>query len=337
MANIRELLIGLGKAKQTDISTGNVLAGIWRLNKLNAALCNPKLVTENDAQELGKGHEFTTQVFKSNWEVATTLEKYLSSEIAAWAFAFCLGKVVKSGTAPALTYTCTPLSPTADGTELPYFSMVEQIRPGGSAIIDRMHVGMAIKGFKISIGSGPGRANSKITIDVVGSGKLVEPSMITLPAATPEHLLPAGSLTCSINGVDYVTARNLVSVETGWDNNFRNTGYFPGSGTQDGAQIQGRMEIGDRVPSLTFVARYDAGSTELTKLKALTTGTAVIGLTADANNGMTVTWQQVAFEVAEIGETEGIVTVSVTCAPQYHATNGVISAVVNTSVDGICQ
>ena len=37
----------------TDIATANVGGGIWRLNKLNAALANPKLNTENDAEEFG--------------------------------------------------------------------------------------------------------------------------------------------------------------------------------------------------------------------------------------------------------------------------------------------
>ena len=63
-ANIREILIGFGKGKQTDIATANLVANIWQLKRLNAALANPKLNTESDAEEFGKGHEFATQVFK---------------------------------------------------------------------------------------------------------------------------------------------------------------------------------------------------------------------------------------------------------------------------------
>ena len=37
-ANIRELLIGFGKGKQTDIATANLVASIWQLKKLNAQL-----------------------------------------------------------------------------------------------------------------------------------------------------------------------------------------------------------------------------------------------------------------------------------------------------------
>src|SRR3990167_9312470 len=104
-ANIREKLIGFGKARQADIATANTVANIWRLNKLNTTFANPRLNTENDAAELGKGHEFATQVFKTSWDVSGQIEKYLSSDLAAWAFSFVLGKVVKSGTTPNFIYT----------------------------------------------------------------------------------------------------------------------------------------------------------------------------------------------------------------------------------------
>jgi hypothetical protein len=57
-----------------------------------------------------------------------------------------------------------------DATELPYFSFVEQIRPGAGVVLDRMVVGC-------------------------------EPSGITVPAITLEKLLPSASLTLTINGV----------------------------------------------------------------------------------------------------------------------------------------
>lgn len=44
---------------------------------------------------------------------------------------------------------------------------------------------------------------------------------------------------------------------------------------------------------LKFVARFENGSTELAKLKNQSTGTAVIGLSYDANNALDITWQKV--------------------------------------------
>ena len=96
---LQEVQICFGFGKQTDIATANLVAAMWRLKKLNAQLANPKLNTENDAEEYGKGHEFATTTFKTSWDTGGTLEKYLSAEMAAWAMCFGLGKVVKSGSA----------------------------------------------------------------------------------------------------------------------------------------------------------------------------------------------------------------------------------------------
>jgi hypothetical protein len=150
-------------------------------------------------------------------------------------------------------------------------------------------------------------------------------------------------LTLNINGVDYVTNKNIVSLETGWKNNIRlDAGFFPGSGFQtagDGSSgaIRGRLEFGNRAGNLRFVARFENGSTEYAKLKAQTTGTAVIHLQFDANNALDITWQKVAFSTVELGDADGILTVAVDCAPMYDTTNGIISVVAKCGVDGICQ
>jgi hypothetical protein len=320
VTRMQEIQICFGKQKQADIATPNTGVQMWQLRKLNAALANPKLNTENDAEEFGKGHEFPTQSFQTSWDINGTLEKYLGAEIGAWAMAFGLGKVVKSGTTPNFTYTCTPLFPASgDAAELPYFSFVEQIRPGAGVVVDRMAVGCVVEGCTISIGSGPGRTNSKITVEFVGSGKYVEPSGITMPAATLEKLLPAASLALTINGVNYVSNKNIVSLETSWKNNVRlDAGFYPGSGFQtpgDGASgaIRGRLEFGSRQGTLRFVARFENGSTELTKLRQQTTGTAVLALTYNTNNSLEITWHKVSFASAEVGETDGIVSAVAKC------------------------
>jgi hypothetical protein len=127
-----------------------------KLNAQLAQLANPKLNTENDAEEYSKGHEFATTTFKTSWDTGATLEKYLSAEMAAWAMCFGLGKVVKSGSNLNFVYTCTPLIPAkGDATELPHFSFVDQIRPGAGSVIDRLLPGCAVEGWTISVGSRP--------------------------------------------------------------------------------------------------------------------------------------------------------------------------------------
>lgn len=312
MARLQELLIALGAA-QADIAT--VSASFQRFAYPGARPYTPQYRVEDDAAEIGKGHEFATQTFKSHMEGLITLEKHLSVEFLAWLMPKVLGHT--AGT------TYTPLDPVADGEELPYVSYLEQMRPGASAVLDAVYIGCAVKSFRIRITNGPGRANAMVTVELVHSGKTTAPSVVAMPAAVAETMLNAYSLTCTINGVDYVTAKDFVSLEMGWDNGFV-PGYYPGSGQQDGYQIQGRMEIGNRVPMFQFVARYKNGSAELTKVKELTAGTAVVGL-ASGTKGMTATWQKMGFAVAELGETDGKLTVAVTGSPQYHSVNGILS------------
>ena len=340
-ANMREILIGLGKCHQADIATPNAAAGMWRLNKLNASFIPPKLTTEDDAAEYGKGHEFAEQVFKTSWDVQGQLEKYNSAEFAAWVMSYGLGKSVKTGTLPNYVYTCTPLDPVTDGIELPYFTVLEQMRPGAGAVLDRAMVGCAVEGWTWTVGSGPGRANSKLVADIVGSGKYVQPSVIVMPGKTDEKLLPSASLEATILTVDYVTAKDIISLEATWKNNIRlDSGFFPGSGfqtalTPSSGQVRGRLEFGDRAATLKFTARFKSDSTELTKMLALTEGTAVIRQTFDTNNSLEATWQRCIFSAADVGETDGLVSVEVTCTPMWHATNKLLTVVAKCNVDEI--
>ena len=131
---------------------------MWQLKKLNAALANPKLNTENDAEEYGKGHEFATQTFKTSWDVAGTLEKYLSAEIAAWAMAFGLGKVVKSRHDAQfhLHLHAARSRPTATPSNCPTSASSSRSARARASVLDRMAVGCAVEGWTITVGSGPG-------------------------------------------------------------------------------------------------------------------------------------------------------------------------------------
>ena len=257
MANVNELMNGWGFGKQADILTANTLAKIWRHTNLNTKPWAKVPVNEDDRAEIGKGHEFPTQLFKSHYNMPTfEISKYASSEFLAWAMAFSLGNVVLTGTGP-YQYVIVPAlgatNPT--GLELPYFSFVQQIRPGGSAILDEILVGCAIKGWKLSIKNSPGRASAMCSVECVATGQYTSPSGITLPAATTPHEFNAGMVTMlTLNGVNYLTGgsgKQFVSMDASWENNFR-PGFFPGSGTQDGYQIQGRFEFGDRVFAVQF-------------------------------------------------------------------------------------
>lgn len=317
MPRVSELLIALGAA-QSDIST--ISASFTQFSKLNRVIAAPAYRKENDAAWLGKGDEFPTQEFKSHIDgPIITLEKYCCVEFLN----YVLPKVL--GHTSTLTYT--PSIPVTDGEELPYLTYVEQMRPGGSAVRDIAWVGCAIKSFRISLNSGPGLASSKITIEIVPCGLITEASGVTMPAISTETLLAAYSAAFVTLTVDYVTLKNFVSCEFGWDNNLVPR-YYPGSGQQDGYQVAGALEIGDRAPIFSFSARYANGSTELTKVRDLTTGTAAITLT-NGTKSASFTFQKLAFAAAEFGDDNGKVTVNVTGTALKHATNGVLTAVMD--------
>ena len=70
---------------------------------------------------------------------------------------------------------------------------------------------------------------------------------------------------------------------------------------------------------------------------SVVTAVPVVTLAYDANNSLQLTWQQIAYSVVEIAETDQILTVAVDCVPMYHSTNGILTAVGKCAVDQICQ
>lgn len=343
--NLNELLIGLGFGKQTAIGTANTTS-IWRLANWNKKPFVRRLVNENDATEIGKGHEFATQQYKSHYENPLyVIERPVSSENLAHIIGFGLGNVVMTGSGAPYTYTITPINPSAgtapswgsSALEVPYFTLVQQARPGSNSVLDELYLGCAIKSFRLSIKKGPGRESAMISAEVATSGLYTQPSAVTLAAQPAWHEMTSPSLSLTINGVDYVANGYFESLDVSWDNNFR-PGFYPGVATQDGYATQGRFEVGDRALGFTAVVRFEHGSAEYTKLLAMTSGTTVIGLTNSANDQMTsFTFQKMPFAVLELSDVNGIVTVQITGLPEYDATNGLVSVVVKSSVTGICQ
>lgn len=335
-ARLQQLILGLGKAKQTNIATAS--ASFLRFKKVDATVTSPKPTFEDDAAEIGKGHEFITDTFPSHYDVANHIEKYASAEFATWAIAFALGNVTQTGSVAPYTYTVVPLDP---GTtlELPYFTVVEQIPEGGGSCIDNAYIGCQIEGFTYQFSYGPGRASSKIMVDWVGSGLLTSPSTVTVPAIQTESNMLAASMSLVVNGVDYVATKRILSGSLSWKNNLLLAeGFFPGSGLQNGLQVRGRMEIGARVPTFEFTARLLAGSPEYTSLVGQTTGTAVLTVSFDASHSVTFTFPKLRYKMVENTEAGGIIAVKVTCAPEFDTASGtVFSVVTKCPIAGIAQ
>ena len=328
-ANIRETKIAFGFKPQTTVQTPNLLTELWSLTKTNPSMSVVAPVTENDAMDIGKGDEFPANLFPSHIDTSVALEKFVSSEYMAWLFCFTTGKATKAATAGAggFIYTVTPSDPTVTCLNLPAFSWAEQIRtPAASAVVDRALIGMVVNDWTLTMESGPGRANCRVSTNLVGTGKIVAPASLApttyspFPAVTAEHFLNAASATITINGIDYIAAQSFISMNFSWNNNVRlDTGLYPGSGTYGTPPygIRGRMEFGNRECSLTFVARACPGSPEFANLMSLTEAATTItlkgALIAGTDfHGLTISLPRTVISAVVNGEADGIVTVECT-------------------------
>jgi hypothetical protein len=344
VANTQEMLIGISYKKQSAIGTGVTSTGdFWRVSKTNRALATVDPTTEDDAQDIGKGDEFARNVFPLAQNAIVPMESYLTSQKLAWLMCFALGKTTKSTPETgAYLYTSTMSDPVTDGIEPPLFTYVEQIRPGGSAVVDRAVLDCAVNGMAIRMNSGAGRQNSTMSIDAVGSGRVTNPSTVTLPAALAESGLNSGGFGITVNSVNYVTAKTFVDMEFGIEKSIDlESGLYPGSGvTSSGFQVRGRMEHGERAINLRFKARYGNASTELTQLLAQTEGTVVLSwqgalIAGTTYHGGTITLHRTRIASAIIGDTNGKVTVDCQVRALVHPSNGLITSAIVTNQDNI--
>ena len=331
-ANSRETKIGVGFIAQADLQTPNTAAEIWSFTTTNTAPFTITPTTETDAGDIGKGDEFPMTMYPVSMDVTGRIEKQISSEAAAWAFAFGLGNTTRVPTAPGMKYDCAPTDPAVHCIDLPPFTAVEQIRPEAAPpFTDRAMPGCVVTGFSLTLESGPGRNNARLGVDIAGTGKIITPSAIIIPPLTPEHYLNAASATIVVNGQDYVLSKSFISAEITWAVNARlDTGYYPGSGVdQYGYALRGRMEYSNRVAGMTFVARAQPGSPEFLALMQRSEGTTEVTLTGAYLTGSTgpkheirVFFPRSVISAATNGDADGLVTISATVTPLKHATQG---------------
>lgn len=231
-ANIQELRIAFSKVCQADAVTAQSSGNMFSMLKNSGDFFRAGLGKEDDAAEIGKGDEFATQTFPTAWAVQGQVAKFLSSEFLAFCLAYGFGNSAATNpTGSVYLHTASQQNLTTNGIEPAYMTVVEQIRAGGAnVIVDRAFIGMAMDSFSINVQQGVGRGTSTITADLIGTGKKLEPSGITIPALTQPHELPSASLSLMVNGFDYITSHNFESLNFSWKNNL--TPRFVGGGFQ---------------------------------------------------------------------------------------------------------
>ena len=352
-ARSQELAIGIGFKRQTntgevattaaELQTALTAAELWQLGIGSFAPPFPEFSQESDAQFFGKGHEFATQVFPTSIGIPWNWDFHLTSQNWAQVIAFALGSVTETTPAAgAYQYVCVPKDTTAAGVNLPATTLVAAIRAGGAGeILDIAAVGMVCSGFSLKMSAGPGLQNTQLSSQWMGCGKYVNNCGIVIPAATVETRLGAGSsTTLTINGVNYLTNSRFVDLEFNFSNDVQ-PGYYPGSGSQSGFDIAGRMRLGKRAATLSWQVELESDSTELADLLAGTEGTATLKVEGPIIAGSTKHTAQLvlhrtrnrAYKMAEAG---GIVTARVETEIMYHSSNGLLTAtgITNKSLIG---
>jgi hypothetical protein len=90
------------------------------------------------------------------------------------------------------------------------------------------------------------------------------------------------------------------------------------------------------VPSFQFTARLLSGSPKYNTLINQTAGTATLSVQHDSGNSVTFNFPQLAFQMVENTEADGIVSITVTGAPEYNTTqNTVLSVTTLCGIAGI--
>ena len=315
-ARIQGLKFGLGSAKQVNISTISPTFNTWRKLDKTLPFLNPG--TETDKEEIGKGNEFITEVFKTAKQPAgLSIDKYGSAEWILWCFGYALGDVALSSG----LYTIHPIDP---GTtlELPYLTVVAQVAEGGGSATDAAMIGCIVDSVDLVFHYGPTRASVKCNAVLAGSGISTLPSGVSLSTALTEAFMSASSMAISVNGVDYVSSKQVLMGSISWKNNpILPLMFTPGSGLDsDGFAVGNRIFIGDRDVQLTFTSFLEHTSTQYAALVAQSTGVTTVTFTFDATHYVTFTFNITSFETAEQTQEDGIVAVTCKMAARYDPT-----------------
>jgi hypothetical protein len=344
-ARIQGLRLGLGTNQQGGLGTPSITTAsssiaTWR--KLDKTLPFLDKGTETDREEVGKGDEWISQVYKTaSQPQGLSMDKYGSAEWILWSFGFGLGVC----TVASSLYTIHPLDPEVT-LELPYTTLVAQVSEGGGTATDVAMLGLIVSSVDLVFHYGPTRASVKCNTTLVGSGLSTVPSGVTL-STTPvsESYMSASSMAISVNGVDYVSTKQVLMGSISWKNNpILPLMFTPGSGLDAGGFAVGnRIFIGDRDVVLTFTAFLEAASTQYAALVAQSTGATTVTFTFDATHYVTFNFPVTSFEKVEQTVEDGIVAVTCTMAARYDATvvgglpNNVLNLTGKCALGNICQ
>lgn len=341
----KNMKTAIGFNKQSALQTGLAAGSLVRLAHTEASFAFPKFISDNNRDDFGTGSEFATNTFPNRIDFDFGYTARMTSLNTAILAAFGLGSVVKTAAGSGFQYVCTPLDPTVGDPDMPSTSICQQLDESSGHAIDILNVGCCVEQFGLSLKNGTGRDTSTVTGQFVGCGKHAKPSGITIPAAATEHGMNLGTVTTlSVRSVNYITNRLFVDCDLTYKNNIQlDLGFYPGSGSQNGFALRGRMLKGQ--PDLTFgmTVFLNKDSTELADYLAQTEGTIQIVQVGDVIGAGPETHKVqidvprmkfVAYDVQSVGMYTAVKT---QCEVLQPNSGSAITVTVITDHDGIMQ
>jgi hypothetical protein len=337
VALTQEVRYAIGYKAQADLKTPVPVTDMLSLRQTNTDFVQAQPINEDDSTDLGKG-VYTTQTFPSYIDCKGNWNGRLTSESAAMLVAFGVGGVVEAPSGTGFGYTVKEPIFATSGLDLPVTTMLLQIRTGAAAITDKLLPGMACEEFGFEFKIGPGRDNALFTSAWIGTGAFTKPSAYIMPPIYSEHTINAGGITqLKFLGFDYLANLRFINARFSWKNNLRDqSSYFPGSGSQAGYQLRGRMRRAAPTITLSTQVECDSGSSEEDALLAQTPGTGMIVADGAAvDNSLQLQFFKIIPRATPIADADGIASYNVDYFVMQDATNGVMQLVATTSQTGI--
>jgi len=322
---------------QTPLTTGFWVPNISAFN-----VPIPAFNSEDDSDFYGKGYEWVNQVFPTSLDLTWEWPSFLTSQNWAQAIVFGFGKFTETPAAGMSTYVATPMDAPSDGVNLPAMTALAGIRQGSAgSILDVQVPGLCSNGFTLQVQRGPGLQNTNLTQRWIGCGKYINSSGVIYPDKIQEARLGAGlSTAIRINGIDYLANARFVDLTYEYNNNIiGDNGYYPGSGSQSGYDVRGRMRYGKRSQSLTWQVELENDSIELQNLLNGVEGPAELEITGAAvggsNHKALIEWPRTRHKAWTMTSVDGFVCAQIETSILNTSTSGPVTATAITDLAGI--
>lgn len=347
MANIKSLLYGFSRNKQSDMATAitgatNLLAFTPNSREVIAV---PTLETQDNSDELGTGI-YPDKLYKTRSSLQQSLQFRNSSQLLAWLFAFGCSAGTKSAHGSGWQYVFSPVQ----SRTMNYFTLVSQILAGTSEeVLDMIHRAVMIESVQLSLVSGTDQNTFTSTVNFLGSGRYTRNAATgtagsTMPAPLSINQLNIGNIhNLSFISQDYDSTCALRSLEFTLTNNIKtDSNYRPcGNNSQDGYFVMSATEAGSPTIALSAVVDARPGTPELGLLLAGTEGSVDIDMRGDLigagpeTHGIRIQMPRVRVSALTMGEDDETVTLSLNYSLLRPPSGEALVITVNTDIDGI--